>query len=45
MSLLSDNKILGTAGLENKCGPENPPYYAVAMFVLPEYHGQGIGKN
>ncbi len=42
---LEDEKIVGTAGLENKGEPENPQYSVVAMFVLPEYHGQGIGKK
>jgi N-acetylglutamate synthase-like GNAT family acetyltransferase len=40
-----DDKIVGTAGLENQGEPDNPEYYAVAMFVLPEYHGQRIGKK
>ena len=40
-----NKKIVGTGALENQGNVDNPAYYCVAMFVLPEYHGQGIGRR
>jgi GNAT superfamily N-acetyltransferase len=42
---IDEGKIIGTGALENQGNPENPEYYLVAMFVLPEYHRQGIGRQ
>ncbi len=42
---LQDDQVVGTAGLDNFGSAESPDYYAVAVFVLPELHGQGIGTR
>ncbi len=42
---IQDDQVVGTAGLDNFGSVENPDYYAVAVFVLPELHGQGIGTR
>ncbi len=36
-------EVVGTAGLDNFGTAESPNYYAVAVFVVPESHRQGIG--
>ncbi len=38
-----DGQVVGTASLDNFGTAESPNYYAVAVFVLPESHRQGIG--
>jgi GNAT superfamily N-acetyltransferase len=35
--------VVGTASLDNFGSAQSPDYYAVAVFVLPEAHRQGIG--
>jgi GNAT superfamily N-acetyltransferase len=42
---LEGEQVLGTAGLANFGSPEEPNYYGVAVFVLPECQGLGIGKQ
>lgn len=42
---IQDGEVAGTASLANFGSEENPNYYAVAVFVLPELHGQGIGTR
>lgn len=42
---IQDGQIVGTASLDNFGSAESPDYYAVAVFVLPESHGQGIGTR
>ena len=42
---MEDNQVVGTGALENQGDGENPAYYCVAMFVLPECHRQGIGRR
>ena len=37
--------VVGTAGLANFGSTEQPNYYGVAVFVLPEYTGRGIGRQ
>ena len=41
---MEDGNIVGTGALENKGTFSEPHYYCVAMFVLPEQHGKGIGS-
>jgi predicted N-acetyltransferase YhbS len=36
-------EVVGTASLDNFGSAQSPDYYAVAVFVLPESHRQGIG--
>jgi GNAT superfamily N-acetyltransferase len=36
--------IVGTGALENKGTKSEPHFYCVAMFILPEQHGKGIGS-
>jgi predicted N-acetyltransferase YhbS len=36
-------EVVGTASLDNFGTAQSPDYYAVAVFVLPESHRQGIG--
>ena len=38
------DEIIGTAGLANFGTAEQPAYYAVAVFVMTEYHRLGIGS-
>ena len=38
-----DGAVVGTASLDNFGSAESPDYYAVEVFVLPEFHRQGIG--
>jgi GNAT superfamily N-acetyltransferase len=38
-------KAIGTGSLANFGTEELPSYYGTAIFVLPEYHGKGIGKQ
>ena len=38
-----DGEVVGTAGLDNFGSAERPDYYAVEVFVLPEFQRQGIG--
>jgi GNAT superfamily N-acetyltransferase len=40
-----EGKVIGTAGLANFGSPETPRYFGVAVFVLPERQGRGIGKQ
>jgi GNAT superfamily N-acetyltransferase len=42
---IQDDKVVGTASLDNFGSAESPDYYAVMVFVLPELHGQGIGTR
>jgi predicted N-acetyltransferase YhbS len=42
---IQDGEVVGTASLDNFGSEESPNYYAVAVFVLPELHGQGIGTR
>jgi GNAT superfamily N-acetyltransferase len=42
---IQDDQVVGTASLDNFGSAESPDYYAVAVFVLPELHGQGIGTR
>jgi phosphoribosylformimino-5-aminoimidazole carboxamide ribotide isomerase len=42
---IQDNAVVGTASLANFGSAESPNYYAVAVFVLPELHGHGIGTR
>jgi GNAT superfamily N-acetyltransferase len=42
---IQNGKVVGTASLDNFGSEESPDYYAVAVFVLPESHGQGIGTR
>jgi predicted N-acetyltransferase YhbS len=42
---IQDGEVVGTASLANFGSEENPDYYAVSVFVLPELHGQGIGTR
>jgi GNAT superfamily N-acetyltransferase len=42
---IQDGEVVGTASLANFGSAESPSYYAVAVFVLPELHGQGIGTQ
>jgi GNAT superfamily N-acetyltransferase len=42
---IDKDKLIGTGGLANFGSPERPSYYGVAIFVAPEYHRQGIGKQ
>jgi N-acetylglutamate synthase-like GNAT family acetyltransferase len=42
---IQDGEVVGTAGLANFGSEESPSYYAVAVNVLPELHGQGIGAR
>jgi GNAT superfamily N-acetyltransferase len=42
---IQDGEVVGTASLANFGSEESPNYYAVAVFVLPELHGQGIGTR
>jgi len=37
--------IVGTGGLANFGNEEEPMYFAVAMFIKPELHGNGIGTQ
>ena len=37
-------EVIGTGGLANFGSAEAPNYYAVAIFVLPEWQGLGVGK-
>ena len=41
---IENGTIVGTGALENKGSASEPQYYCVAMFVLPEQHGKGIGS-
>ena len=41
---MEEGAIVGTGALENKGTSSEPHYYCVAMFVLPEQHGKGIGS-
>jgi N-acetylglutamate synthase-like GNAT family acetyltransferase len=40
-----DGRIIGTAALANFGTAEAPTYYAVSVFVLPEWHREGIGTR
>jgi len=40
-----NREIVGTGGLANFGNEREPVYYGVAMFVKPELHGKGIGKQ
>ena len=40
-----NGKVLGTGALANFGNNEEPSYYGVAMFVLPELHRNGIGTQ
>jgi GNAT superfamily N-acetyltransferase len=42
---IQDGVVVGTASLANFGSEESPNYYAVAVFVLPDLHGQGIGTR
>lgn len=42
---IQDDEVMGTASLADFGSTENPDYYAVTVFVLPELHGQGIGTQ
>ena len=42
---IQDGEVAGTASLANFGSAESPSYYAVAVFVLPELHGQDIGTQ
>jgi GNAT superfamily N-acetyltransferase len=42
---IQDDRVVGTASLDNFGSAESADYYAVAVFVLPELHGQGIGTR
>jgi GNAT superfamily N-acetyltransferase len=42
---IQNDQVAGTAGLDNFGSAESPDYYAVAVFVLPELHGQDIGTR
>jgi predicted N-acetyltransferase YhbS len=42
---IQNDQVVGTASLDNFGSAENPDYYAVTVFVLPELHGQGIGTR
>jgi GNAT superfamily N-acetyltransferase len=37
--------VVGTGGLANFGSADVPSYYAVAIFVLPEWQGHGVGKQ
>ena len=40
-----DGEIVGTAALANFGSVEVPNYYAVSVFVMPEWHRSGIGTQ
>ena len=42
---LEEETVIGTAGLANFGSAEKPSYYGVAVFVLPETMGRGIGRQ
>jgi len=42
---IEDGKLIGTGGLANFGSLEKPSYYGVAMFVVPELQGKGIGSQ
>jgi predicted N-acetyltransferase YhbS len=42
---IEDSEIIGTGGLANYGSKEEPIYYGIAMFIKPELHGKGIGKQ
>jgi predicted N-acetyltransferase YhbS len=42
---IDKDKVIGTGGLANFGGNEKPSYYGVAIFVAPEHHRKGIGKQ
>jgi GNAT superfamily N-acetyltransferase len=42
---LQGAEVVGTAGLANFGSAEVPSYYAVAVFVLPEWHGRDVGRQ
>lgn len=41
---LEGERIIGTGGLANYGSQDEPSYYGVLFFVLPELHRQGVGK-
>jgi GNAT superfamily N-acetyltransferase len=42
---IQNDQVVGTASLDNFGSAENPDYYAVTVFVLPELHGQDVGTR
>ena len=42
---IEEDKVVGTGGLANFGSYESPSYYGVTIFVAPEHHRQGIGKQ
>ena len=40
---MQDGEVIGTAALDNFGTAQSPNYYAVAVFVRPESHRQGVG--
>ena len=41
---LDENKVVGTLRVENDMYGKKDDYVFLTIFVLPEYHGKGIGK-
>lgn len=42
---LESNNVVGTAGIAKSWYNDNGEYWILTVFVKPENHGQGIGKN
>ena len=42
---IQENAVVGTASLANSGSRQSPNCYALAVFVLPELHGQGVGTQ
>jgi GNAT superfamily N-acetyltransferase len=42
---IQNGGVVGTASLADFGSEASPNYYAVAVFVLPELHGRGIGAR
>jgi GNAT superfamily N-acetyltransferase len=42
---VQDGQVVGTGSLANFGSAEEPDYYAVTIFVLPEWHKRGIGAR
>jgi GNAT superfamily N-acetyltransferase len=42
---IENEKVVGTASLGNFGSEESPNYFALAVFIHPEFHSQGIGTG
>ena len=40
-----EGKVVGTGSLTNYGSEATPGYYGTAIFVAPEHHGKGIGRQ